>query len=210
MIYIILSSVFSYLLGSINTAIIISKKLTSSDIRSVGSGNAGATNVVRIMGKKAGAAVFFIDFSKGLIAVTAARLLVIFLSAPYESVLAAGFFVQLGHILPVFFRFKGGKGVATAAGAAMGIMPFAAFLLLLTFIVIVLLTKTVSVASGICAAMYPILAFFLTNRNSTANFIFAASCSALILIKHTSNFIRLLDGNEPRILRKKKHGINKE
>lgn len=210
MLYIILSSVFSYLLGSINTAIIISKKLSGSDIRTKGSGNAGATNVLRIMGKKAGTAVFFIDFSKGLIAVAAARLFVLFLSAPYETIIAAGFFVQLGHILPIFFRFKGGKGVATAAGAAMGIMPHIALILLSVFSVIVLASKRVSVASGICAAAYPLLAFFISDSNNTAYFLFAASCSALILIKHIPNFVRLLDGTEPRILTNKKHGINKE
>lgn len=209
MLYIILISVFSYLFGSINAAIIISKKL-GSDIRTKGSGNAGATNALRIMGKKVGATVFFIDFSKGLIAVAAARLLVLFFAAPYEIILAAGFFVQLGHILPVFFRFKGGKGVATAAGAATGIMPHIALILLLSFTVIVLVSKRVSVASGICAAIYPLLVFFISARNNTANFLFAAACSALILIKHIPNFVRLLDGTELKILTNKKHGINKE
>ena len=210
MIYIIFSSIFSYLLGSINTAIILSKKLTDCDIRLSGSGNAGATNILRTIGKKAGAAVFLIDFSKGLLAVTTVRLLVIFSSAPYEAVLASGFFVQLGHIFPVFFRFKGGKGVATAAGAAMGIMPETALILLSAFTVIVLLTKRVSVASGICASIYPLLAFFISSSNNTAHFLFAASCSALILIKHIPNFVRLLDGTESKILTDKKRNINKE
>lgn len=203
MIYLTISAIISYLIGSISSAVIISKAVYGTDIRSTGSGNAGATNTLRSFGKKAGAAVFLFDFSKGLICASAAKFLVFFLDAPYECILVAGFFVQLGHVFPVFFKLKGGKGVATAAGAALAIMPLAACVLLGLFAVITAITKTVSLASGVCAAVYPLLALFWSGENSLANFVFAASCAVMISVKHAPNFARLLDGEEKKISFKK-------
>lgn len=199
MMFFILSSVFSYFIGSISSAVIISKAFYGKDIREYGSGNAGATNALRTFGKKAGALVFLLDFSKGLIAVSAARCLVYFLDAPYECILAAGFFAQLGHTLPVFFKFRGGKGVATAVGSAFAVMPLVAIALLALFALITAATKIVSLSSGICAAVYPLLAYFWSGSNASANFVFAASCAVMIAIKHAPNFARLLDGKEKKI-----------
>ena len=199
LIHIIIFSVLSYLTGSINPAIILSKKIYGTDIRTVGSKNAGASNTVRNYGIKAGAAVFILDFAKGLLAVTAAKTAVEYFGAPYITVLASGFFVQVGHTFPVFYKYKGGKGVATAAGAAMGIMPLTATVLLLCFAAILLITKTVALASGICAAGYPLLAYFFSVENKNLNFIFAASCAIVIALKHSSNFIRLINGEEEKI-----------
>lgn len=199
MLYLFLSAVFSYLLGSISSAVIVSKVFYGKDIRKTGSGNAGATNALRVFGKKAGAAVFLFDFIKGTAAVILARMLVVHFSADYICILAAGFFVQLGHIFPIFFGFKGGKGVATAAGSAVAVMPTVAFILLAAFAIITAISKTVSLASGICAALYPLLAYFLTAEYKTLHLIFAACCSALIIIKHTANFARMLDGKESKI-----------
>ena len=197
--YIIIISLLSYLLGSINPATLISKRRFKKDIRNEGSGNAGATNTLRIFGKKAAATVFLFDFMKGLIAVAAAKVFIDLLGLPYVTMLAAGFFVQLGHCFPVFFDFKGGKGVATAAGAAMGIMPVVTLILLAIFAVTVAFSKIVSLASGICAVIYPLLAYFLTNTNQKMNFLFAAVCSVMIIIMHSQNFARLIDGNEKPI-----------
>lgn len=199
MVYLISVSVFAYLFGSVSSAVVVSKKFYSSDIRNYGSKNAGATNMLRTFGKKAGSIVFFLDFSKGLISVTAARLLILIFDAPYECILFAGFFVQLGHIFPIFFKFKGGKGVATAAGAAMGVMPFVALILLLLFTVVVFLTKIVSLASGICAAAYPLLAYFFSGSRGECHFVFAASCAVMIAVKHAPNIRRILNGEEKKI-----------
>lgn len=196
MIFIIFSAVASYFLGCVNPASLISKYIYNKDIRSEGSGNPGATNIFRVFGKKAGLTVFLIDFAKGLIVVLIARILVRFFNAPYETILAAGLCVQLGHIFPVFYKFKGGKGVAAAAGAAIGIMPLTAILLLTLFTVILTVTKTVSVASIISAAAYPLLAYLLGGENAKILFIFTASCSILIIVKHSQNICRLLDGKE--------------
>lgn len=199
MLFIIFSAFFSYLLGSISSAVIISKLFYGKDIRNSGSGNAGATNALRVFGKKAGITVLIFDFFKGVFAVFLAKLLVSFFEADYLCLPVAGFFVQLGHVFPVFFGFKGGKGVATAAGTAMAIMPLTASVLLAVFAVTVIITKTVSLASGICAAVYPLLMYFLSAKNKAVLFIYSACCSALIIIKHSENFTRLLDGKESKI-----------
>ncbi len=196
MIYIIISSVLSYLVGSISSAVIVSKKIYNTDIRSHGSGNAGATNTLRTLGKKAAIIVFAADFLKGMLSAGIAWIFVYFLDAPYECLLFAGFFVQVGHCLPVFFGFKGGKGVATAAGTAMAIMPHIAVLLLAVFTVIALPSRIVSLASGVCATLYPLFAYFLTESHSTENFLFAASCSVLIIVMHTSNISRMIQDKE--------------
>lgn len=205
MLFLLLSAAIPYIIGSISSAIIISKIFYGKDIRNSGSGNAGATNTLRVFGKKAGAAVFLFDFFKGMLAVFFAKILVTAFSADYLCIPIAGLFVQLGHIFPVFFKFKGGKGVATAAGSAMAIMPLVALILLAVFAVIAIITKIVSLASGICAAVYPLLAYFISDGHNTVHFLFAACCSALIIIKHIPNFARLLDGKENKIsLRKRK------
>lgn len=199
MVYFIIAAAVGYLLGSISFAVIFSKLFHGEDIRNSGSGNAGATNAIRLYGKKTGITVFLCDFAKGIVAVLVARFLVVIFDAPYETMLAAGFFVQLGHIFPLYHGFRGGKGVATAVGTAFALMPLTALLLLILFAVLLLTTKYVAVASGVCAALYPVFAYFLTGENSTENCIFAMLCSMLILMKHTSNFIRLSRGEEEKI-----------
>ncbi len=199
MVYFIVSAVVGYLLGSISFAVIFSKLFHGEDIRNSGSGNAGATNAIRLYGKKTGIKVFLCDFAKGVVAVLLAEILVVFFDAPYEIMLVAGFFVQLGHVFPLYYGFRGGKGVATAVGTAFALMPLTAILLLGLFAVILLTTKYVAVASGVCAAVYPILAYFLSFSNAKQNCVFAVVCSMLIIIKHTSNFIRLSRGEEGKI-----------
>lgn len=196
MFFIISAAVISYFLGCINPASLISKYIYNKDIRSEGSGNPGASNTVRVFGVKAGLTVFVIDFAKGLIAVMIARILVHYFDAPYETLLVSSFAAQIGHIFPVFYRFRGGKGVATAAGAAMGIMPLTAVVLLIIFAVIFALTKTVALASIISAALYPLIAYLSGGENAKMMFVFAAACSILIIVKHYQNICRLLDGEE--------------
>ena len=199
MVYITVSAVLGYLIGSINFAIIFSKIIYGEDIRNSGSGNPGATNSVRIYGKKFGAAIFLCDFSKGLVSVALARIFVEYFDAPFAAMLAAGLFSQLGHILPVFHGFRGGKGVATAVGSAFALMPLTAIVLLGLFVAVLFLTKYVAVASGVCAAVYPILAYFMNGADRKAYCIFAIACSMLILIRHISNFGRICRGEEGKI-----------
>ena len=199
MVYAVISALTGYIIGSINFAVIFSKIIYGNDIRNSGSGNPGATNAVRIYGKKFGAAIFLCDFSKGLLSVAIARVFVAAFDAPMQVMLAAGFFAQLGHVLPVFHGFRGGKGVATAVGAAFALMPLTAIVLLALFAAVLFMTKYVAVASGVCAAVYPILAYFMSGENAVYYCIYAASCSMLILIRHVSNFARLSRGEEGKI-----------
>ncbi|MBO5858340.1 MAG: glycerol-3-phosphate 1-O-acyltransferase PlsY [Clostridia bacterium] len=199
MVYFIVAALVGYLLGSISFAVIFSKRFHGEDIRESGSGNAGATNAIRLYGKKTGAAVFVCDVAKGIVSVFVAKILISVFNAPYETVLVAGFFVQLGHVLPLYHGFRGGKGVATAVGVALALMPLTAVILLALFVAVLFLSKYVAVASGFCAAAYPVLAYFLSSSNATQNCIFAVICSMLILIKHSSNFIRLSRGEEGKI-----------
>lgn len=194
--YIVFTSVVAYLLGSISPSIIISKALHGTDIRKKGSGNAGTTNILRTFGKKEAVIVFAADFLKGFVATSAALLFVRFRIVPYECIYFAGFFVQFGHCFPIYHRFRGGKGVATAAGAATCIMPLAAMILIAVFILVVAVTKIVSLSSIFCACIYPLLAYFLVEANRMLTFVFAAACSVLILVMHGSNFARLIDGEE--------------
>lgn len=198
-IYIVILSVISYFIGSVNSAIIISKRVYGKDIRNLESKNAGATNMMRAFGKKSGLLVFLLDFSKGILSVFVAKAAAAFFEAPYETALFAGFFAVLGHIFPVFFKFRGGKGVATLAGAAFALMPVITAALLILFAVIVSTTKIVSLASGICAALFPIAAYFFAPSHNNELFIFGCCCAALMIIKHLPNITRLLDGNERKI-----------
>jgi glycerol-3-phosphate acyltransferase PlsY len=197
----------AYLVGSISFAVIFSKLFVKKDVRNFGSGNAGMTNVMRVAGALPGLLTFIFDMAKGFASAYFGRIV---FSNLYEATenqiyspllgsMICAFVCLLGHVFPVFFRFRGGKGVATAAGAAMGIMPFVAVILLLIFVFITALTKTVSLASGICAVVYPLLAYFICNSNQKMNFLFAAACSVLIIVLHGSNFARLIDGKEKPI-----------
>lgn len=199
MVYTAISAAFGYLIGSISFAVIISKTVHGEDIRNSGSGNAGATNAVRIFGFKTGIAVFVCDFLKGILSVGFAKLLVVMCNAPYEAMLFAGLFAQLGHILPLYHGFRGGKGVATAVGAAFALMPLTAVILLILFAVILFVSKYVAAASGVCAAVYPILAYFLSRENALENCIFAIACAMMILVKHIPNFVRMCGGTEGKI-----------
>ena len=199
MIYIILCSLIAYLIGSANTAIIISKTFYGKDIRTLESRNPGATNMMRAFGKRAGLLVFAFDFSKGILSVLIADIFFLFLDAPFESALFAGFFAVWGHIFPVYFGFRGGKGVATLAGAAFALMPLITLCLIALFAVILAFSRIVSLASGICAAVFPIAAYFFAPSHNNEYFIFGCCCAALLIIRHIPNIVRLIDGNERKI-----------
>lgn len=199
MLYTVFCSVIAYLIGSANTAIIISKSFYEKDIRTLKSRNPGATNMMRAFGKRAGLLVFVFDFIKGVLSVLIADLFFLFLHAPFETALFAGFFAVFGHIFPVYFGFRGGKGVATLAGAAFALMPLVTICLLAAFAVILAVSRIVSLASGICAAAFPIAAYFFASSHNNEFFIFGCCCAALLIIRHIPNIVRLIDGEERKI-----------
>ncbi|HCA83416.1 MAG TPA: acyl-phosphate glycerol 3-phosphate acyltransferase [Flavobacteriales bacterium] len=205
----IIAAVVAYLMGSIPSAVWIGKIFYGTDIREHGSGNAGATNTFRVLGKTAGLIVLSMDVSKGLIAIT----LLAWLN-PYEAEtlaqvnfkLAIGVIAVLGHIFPIFAGFKGGKGVATLLGVVIALHWQAALMCIGIFLIIFLLTRYVSLGSMVTAISFPFL-FFLVFRPVPLSLIyFAMVIAVLVLITHQKNIERLMRREENRMnirLRKK-------
>lgn len=183
--------IIAYLIGSLNSAILVCKVMKLGDPREAGSGNPGATNVLRIAGKKAASIVLAVDVLKGLIPVLLAQMLGLtgFLLACVA--LAA----VVGHIFPVFFKFQGGKGVATAFGAILAISPIVAIIAAIVWGVVVFVTKYISLASLISAALVAVLILFM----HIAYFIPLFLIVLLIVWRHKENIDRLRSGTENKI-----------
>lgn len=181
---------FAYLLGSIPSAIVVSRLMGLPDLRTTGSGNPGTTNMLRIGGKKLAAIVFIGDFLKGVIAILAAKyfLLPVFVAW-------VGLVVIVGHIFPVFFKFKGGKGVATAAGVFVGLSWQLGLLVILCWIIIVALFRYSSLGALISLVLSPFLTAWLTPHYLNAVIVI----NLLILWRHQDNIARLIKGRETKI-----------
>lgn len=199
----IFSTIFAYLAGSIPTAVWYGKIFHGVDVRQHGSGNAGATNSLRTLGKKAGIIVLIVDFLKGFLAVKAASLF----SAETDSILPLimGLAVIAGHIFPIFAQFRGGKGVATAMGVLVATFPWAALGCMVVFMIIVFATKYVSLGSILGALAFPIqLTFNLWNDNADKYAIgFAWLVFIILAVMHRQNIQRLLKGTESKFGAKK-------
>lgn len=185
--------VIAYALGSLSSAVIVSRLMGLPDPRREGSGNPGATNVLRLGGKKAAALVFAGDTLKGLIPVVIGKSLV---HTPLDIGMIA-FAAFLGHLFPVFFGFKGGKGVATALGIWIGVSPLLGVLLLLVWLVTVALFRISSLAAVVSALSAPFLAYWV--MHSAQFSITAVLMSALLIWRHRGNLHNLLNGTEPKI-----------
>ncbi len=186
----------AYLAGSISSAVLVCRMRGLPDPRNEGSGNPGATNVLRIGGASAAAMVLFFDMLKGALpAYLAFRLGVDPVSLGLIAIAAC-----VGHIFPIFFKFKGGKGVATAFGAMAPIGHDLALALIASWIVMVLITRYSSLAAIITAVLAPVYTWYLDERFTIP----VTMLSALIVIRHRDNIRRLLDGNESKVSRKKK------
>lgn len=210
MISLVTSIIIAYLIGSITTAVWYGKKFHNIDVREFGSGNAGATNTFRVLGKKAGGIVFGIDVMKGFIAANVANIL--FESTPFsENIILfkiiLGVSCVIGHVFPIFASFKGGKGVATLLGITIALHPLAAVFCLFCFIIILLTTKYVSLGSMLSALIFCIILqtkTFETNNNLTLT-IYGLAVFILLVLTHTKNIKRLLAGNENKIYLFKKN-----
>jgi glycerol-3-phosphate acyltransferase PlsY len=195
---IVILIIAAYLIGSIPTGIVVAKILGAPDPRTIGSGNIGATNVGRTAGKAAGIITLIGDVLKGFLIILLAFYM--FGNSPKEISLA-GLAVFLGHLFPVFLKFKGGKGVATTLGVFLAIGPLQAILALIIFIILVAIFKYVSVASMIASVSIPLL---LNLSPTTSPYIpLAVIISVLIILKHSDNIKRLIQGTENKIGRKK-------
>lgn len=207
MIYFFILILFAYLIGSIPTGYIFGRALKGIDIREHGSGNLGATNVFRVIGKVPGICVFIIDFVKGMLVVVLVPVILQRFS-PALSQKISGFFciflglsVIAGHIWTIFLKFKGGKGVATTAGVIAGLAPWLFLTCFGVWIVVFMIWRYVSLASISAAVVMPILALFSGKRME-----FSIFCIILCLVavySHMSNIKRLIKGTENKILPRK-------
>lgn len=199
---VILAAVIAYLIGCISPSIMLGRA-KGIDIKKEGSGNAGTTNALRVMGKKAGAITLIIDILKGVVAVLVGNLI----AGPVAGMCCA-VTAFCGHVWPVFYKFKGGKGVATAFGVLLGIDVWLGLAAFGVVLIAVLISKRMSVGSLAGAVCFPALAFFLE-----PDFIIPGTALAIaIIIKHRSNIARLLRGEEPvmSIFDKSKNNSEKE
>ena len=192
----------AYLLGSIPVGYLLVRIFKRQDIRAVGSGNIGATNVLRTGGKGLGAATFILDTFKGALAVLLAAFIAapILPGVPQRNVEAlAALFAVLGHMFPVWLRFRGGKGVATGFGVFLVAAPIGALAAIALFAIVLGLTRYVSLASILGAASFPVFAWFTVRGPKPAFFIAVQiTVALLIIIKHHPNIRRLLAGSEHR------------
>ena len=186
--------VAGYLLGSVSFALLLVRWRTGRDIRTVGSGNAGATNVLRAHGKALALAVALLDIAKG----AAAVLLVRTVTGDPRYAAAAGFAAILGHVFPVFSGFRGGKGVATAVGAFLVLAPLGTLACMAVFVLAVAVTRYVSVGSIVAIVLLPPAARVLSHAPD-AVLIAAAATAVLVVLKHLDNIKRLARGEERRI-----------
>ncbi len=189
----LLACIFAYLLGSVPSGLILCRAIWHIDIREHGSRNIGATNVYRTLGKGPGALVFLLDFLKGFLGVTIAMLLV---GTPLAMVLG-GIAAILGHSASVFLRFKGGKGVATGLGVIAMLMPVVTVIVFFAWLLIVFLTRYVSLGSIVGAALVPVLAFLFDYP--TEYTLFGVLAAVLVIVRHHANIGRLLNGTESKI-----------
>ncbi len=199
-----LALLLSYLLGSIPFGVILAKFLGGADVRKAGSGNIGATNVARVAGPAAGVLTLLLDAAKGWFAVwLAARLM----HGETGFLVAAGFFALLGHCFPLWLRFRGGKGVATAAGAFAALCPEAMIAALILFALVVWFWRYVSLGSLAAAATIPLFVYFLWAPHFAPPNVMtlgSLAISAVVIFQHRGNIGRLVRGEEPKFSLSKK------
>lgn len=188
-----LAIVVAYLVGSVPFALLLARHWGDADIRHVGSGNVGAANALRASGVRTGVLVAVLDIAKGAASVALASHLSNVAAAPA----IAGLSAIVGHVYPVWLRFKGGKGVATACGVFSVLTPIAVAPSLVAFLLTVWGTKYISLGSIVASVALPSIAY--AAGASTISFAVACAAAALILFRHRSNVIRLLDGTERRL-----------
>lgn len=204
-IYSISALILAYLFGSIPTAVWIGQAFYGIDVREYGSGNAGATNTFRVLGKKAGIAVMVLDILKGYTATNLAYLIGLSVTGPQDSVqfvnyqLALGVTAVMGHLFPVFAGFRGGKGIATLFGMILAVHTGAALICVLTFVIVLLISKYVSLSSILSGFSFPLSVIFIFQSPIRSVVLYGMCICVLILITHQKNIERLLKGKESKV-----------
>lgn len=191
----IFASLFGYLLGSVPFGLVITKAAGLGDIRKIGSGNIGATNVLRTGRKDLAAATLILDSGKGAIAV-----IIMGLIFDYNAAMLAGFFALVGHCYPIWLNFKGGKGVATTLGTLLALSPLVGFITCMIWLVTALLSRISSLSALIAVGLSPLMAHILTGNANLSGL--CALIAALVYLKHRENIKRIFKGLEPKIGKK--------
>lgn len=202
--------VLAYLMGSIPSAVWISKSVYGIDIREHGSGNAGATNTFRILGSKAGSLVMLIDMLKGFLAVKLSLFSPFPIgSEPFVNLqIFLGLAAVVGHIFPIWAEFRGGKGIATLFGMILSIQPLVAVSLVGVFVLMLFLTRYVSLSSISASIAFPLMILFIFNAPELSYRVFAVATAFLVVLTHYKNISRLLHGNENKVPLFKKRRMN--
>lgn len=209
MVVYIIIAIISYLIGSVNFSVILSKKIAGFDVREKGSGNAGSTNMLRSVGKGAAALTLICDILKGVVAIGIAILFGNIVPDSNKELLLqiAGIMVIIGHTFPIFFGFKGGKGVATSLGVLL-LSNWQIGLICLVFaLVLMVLTRMVSLGSCTAAVLFPVLTLFIDQhytvltegKSGNVYFIYSVILAAIVLFNHRENIKRIYNGTENRI-----------
>lgn len=209
----ILIAIIAYLIGSINFSVILSKKMAGFDVRQKGSGNAGTTNMLRSVGKKAAAITLICDILKGAVSIGIAILVGYLFNAQNKSILVqiAAIAVVIGHTFPIFFGFKGGKGVATSLGVLIMTNWQIGLICLAIAIIIMAITKMVSLGSCMAAIAFPLLTYFAANifenayivKEGSSYFVYSIILAVIVLFNHRSNIKRIITGKENKLSFKK-------
>lgn len=193
--------VVAYMIGSIPTAVWVSKFFFGIDIRDYGSGNAGATNTFRVLGTSWGSFVMVVDILKGVLASFLYLLLPYYLTNQLDRtnfMIGLGLAAVLGHIFPIWAGFKGGKGVATVFGMVIAIQPLVAISVVAVFLLVLYLTRFVSLSSILASLALPVLILVVFNEPELLYRIFAIAVALLVIVTHQKNIGRLLNGNESK------------
>ena len=194
-------AILAYLIGSIPTALWVSQYFFNIDIRDYGSGNSGATNTYRVLGQKWGTMVMLVDMLKGFVAVKLAFLLPFYVADEFARTnlqIGLGLAAVLGHIYPVWAQFRGGKGVATLFGLVLGISPWTALCCIAVFLLVLFLTRFVSLSSILASMAFPVFILVIFNVDNHAYRIFAVVVALLVILTHQKNISRLLRGSESK------------
>ncbi len=209
MVFNVITAIIAYLIGSVNFSVILSKKMAGFDVREKGSGNAGTTNMLRSVGKKAAALTLICDVLKGVVAILIAMFIGWAFKVENQSLLVqiAGIAVVLGHTFPIFFGFKGGKGVATSLGILIMSNWQIGLICLVFGVLLIALTRMVSLGSCAAAVLFPVLTLFITDNyiveQGSGYFIYSIILAVIVLFNHRSNIKRIMSGTENRISFKK-------
>ena len=205
MIFNVITGIIAYLIGSVNFSVILSKKMAGFDVREKGSGNAGTNNMLRSVGKKAAALTLVCDVLKGVIAILIAMFIGWAFKIENQSLLVqiAGIAVVIGHTFPIFFGFKGGKGVATSLGILIMSNWQIGLICLVFGVLLIALTRMVSLGSCSAAVLFPVLTLFITDNyivsQGSGYLIYSIILAVIVLYNHRSNIKRIMEGNENRI-----------